>query len=305
MQQVKDGILKQVFPFTVFRTLLLLLPDHAHCYAVSMQNKSSVPRSLKTPITYYGGKQKLAGVIVQLIPPHVMYAEPFAGGATIFFAKPPAKVEVLNDTNRELINFYRVVSEKYHDLYKEIRQTLHSRKLYQDAQVVYANPHLFSEVKRAWAVWVLCNQGFAGKINGGWGYSRNRNILPVLLANKKEQFNELYAKRLGRVHLECSDALTVIQRWDSPASFFYCDPPYVGSNCGHYDAYTQNDFEQLLSCLSKIQGKFLLSSYPSELLTAWTQENNWYTKMIDQTVAVNMGSGRKNKTEVLTANYPI
>jgi len=117
-----------------------------------MKNKSSAPRSLKTPITYYGGKQKLAGVIVPLIPPHVVYAEPFAGGATIFFAKPPAKVEVLNDTNGELINFYRVISEKYNNLQKEIRQTLHSRKLYEDARVVYANPHLFSEVKRAWAV---------------------------------------------------------------------------------------------------------------------------------------------------------
>jgi len=270
-----------------------------------MQNKNRAPQSLKTPIRYYGGKQKLAKVIVPLIPPHVVYAEPFAGGAAIFFAKPPSKTEVLNDTNGELINFYRVVSEKYNDLQKEIRRTLHSRRQYGDAQVVYANPHLFSEVKQAWAVWVLCNQGFAGKINGGWGYSRIKNALPISQAHKKEEFTERYAKRLGLVHLECSDGLSVIQRWDSPDSFFYCDPPYVGSTCGHYAGYTLNDFEQLLSCLSKIKGKFLLSSYPSDLLSTWTKNNGWYTKKIEQPIAVNFGSGRKNKTEVLTANYPI
>jgi len=120
---------------------------------------------------------------------------------------------------------------------------------------------------------VLCNQEFAGKINGSWGYSRTKNVLPISIANKKEVFTELYAKRLGRVHLECSDALSVIQRWDSPDSFFYCDPPYVGSDCDHYAGYTLTYFEQLLSCLSKIKGKFLLSSYPSDILSKWTNNN--------------------------------
>src|SRR5690606_9274821 len=108
----------------------------------------------KTPISYYGGKQKLAARILERIPPHRLYAEVFTGGAAIFFAKEPSELEVLNDTNQELINFYRVLQNKYVELEKMIGVTLHSRRLHKDASVIYNNPHLFSEVKRAWAVWM-------------------------------------------------------------------------------------------------------------------------------------------------------
>jgi DNA adenine methylase len=65
---------------------------------------------LKTPITYYGGKQQLCQIILDLIPEHQLYCEPFCGGAAIFFAKEPAKVEIINDTNRELINFFNAAN---------------------------------------------------------------------------------------------------------------------------------------------------------------------------------------------------
>jgi len=63
---------------------------------------------LRTPITYYGGKQQLCSTILGLIPEHNLYCEPFCGGAAIFFGKKASHVEVLNDTNKELINFYKV-----------------------------------------------------------------------------------------------------------------------------------------------------------------------------------------------------
>jgi site-specific DNA-adenine methylase len=56
---------------------------------------------MKTPISYYGGKQKLASTILKLIPDHNLYCEPFLGGAAIFFAKEQSNVEVINDTNKE------------------------------------------------------------------------------------------------------------------------------------------------------------------------------------------------------------
>ena len=64
---------------------------------------------MKTPVSCYGGKQKLATKICSLIPEHTLYSEPFIGGGAIFFAKEPSPVEVLNDTNKELMNFYKVV----------------------------------------------------------------------------------------------------------------------------------------------------------------------------------------------------
>lgn len=108
---------------------------------------------LRTPISYYGGKQKLAKRIVSVFP-HALYCEPFIGGATVFFAKEPSQVEVINDTNKELMNFYRVAKEDFTSLEKEIRISLHSRDLHRKASVIYNNPDMFSEIKRAWAVWL-------------------------------------------------------------------------------------------------------------------------------------------------------
>ena len=73
---------------------------------------------MKTPITYYGGKQNMVSVILPLIPKHNLYCEPFLGGGAIFFSKPKSNVEVINDTNREVVNFYRVVQQDYTSLEK-------------------------------------------------------------------------------------------------------------------------------------------------------------------------------------------
>jgi DNA adenine methylase len=155
--------------------------------------------TMKTPITYYGGKQMMVKHILPLIPEHNLYCEPFAGGAAIFFAKEPSGVEVLNDTNRELINFYRVVKDDFISLEKEIKITLHSRDLHRKACVIYNNPDMFSELKRAWALWVLSTQGFAGQLDSSWGYDVSKNSTPKRLENKKQAFTIDLAIRLQQV----------------------------------------------------------------------------------------------------------
>ncbi|MBV7529053.1 DNA adenine methylase [Chitinophaga sp. sic0106] len=261
---------------------------------------------LKTPISYYGGKQKLSSIIVSLIPEHTLYCEPFVGGAAVFFAKPPSEVEVINDTNREMVNFYRVVQRDFVSLEKEIRITLHSRDAHRNASVIYAYPELFSDLKRAWAVWALCTQSFAAKIDSPFGYDKSGNTTTKKVTNKRESFTEDLAIRLQNVQLECSDALYVIHSRDTAGSFFYCDPPYYNSDMGHYDGYSIDDYEALLKTLANIQGKFLLSSYPSDLLKQYTSANGWYTRVFEQGVSINAKSGYlKRKWEVLTANFPI
>jgi DNA adenine methylase len=262
---------------------------------------------MKTPITYYGGKQKLVSTILPLIPVHNLYAEPFFGGGAIFFAKPKSNVEVINDTNKEVINFYNVVKQDFIALEKEIRITLHSRDLYRKASTIYQNPDMFSELKRAWAFWTLAAQGFAGIVDGSWGYDIAKNTTSKKISNKRDAFTEEYAIRLQNVQIECTDAIRIITSRDNKDAFFYCDPPYIGSDCGHYDGYSVQDYEQLLETLTKIEGKFLLSSYPSEPLKRFVKANGWYQKTMEMgvTVASKSPKPRKIKTEVLTANYPI
>ena len=262
---------------------------------------------MKPALTYYGGKQKMLPHILPIIPEHVLYSEPFAGGAAVLFAKEPSTIEVINDTNTELINFYKVVQTDYVSLEKEINITLHSRKQHQQASVIYNNPELFNSFKRAWAVWVLASQGFASIIDGSWGYDKTKkNTTTKKIINKGLNFDESYAIRLQNVQIECADALYIIKSRDSEQAFHYCDPPYFNSDCGHYGGYTEHDMRQLLELLASVKGKFLLSSYPSALLKEYKNKYGWYEKTIESKVSVNKGSGRgKTKVEVLTANYPI
>jgi DNA adenine methylase len=271
-----------------------------------MNEKKEVLKKISTPITYYGGKQKLAKEIIRLIPPHNLYAEPFVGGAAVFFAKQPSNVEVINDTNSELVNFYKVLQNNFVELEKLVSVTLHSRRLHSDAKVVYDNPHLFSEVKRAWAVWGMSTQGFAGQLDGSWGYDKQKHTTSLKISNKRNAFTFELSIRLQNVQVECADALYIIQSRDTASSFFYCDPPYYNSNCGHYDGYTIDDFERLLQFLSKINGKFMLSSYPSDTLKKYTKEFGWHNKCYEQGVSVNNRSGyTKKKWEMITCNYAI
>lgn len=259
---------------------------------------------MKPPFSYYGGKQKLAKRIISLFPQHTLYAEPFVGGGAILWNKEKSEVEVINDTNKELINFYRMVQQEFPALEKEIAISLHSRDLYRKASVIYNNPDMFPEIKRAWAVWLLANEGFASKIDGSWGYDIKKNQTSKKIRNRRDSFTMDYAIRVQDVQIECTDALRIIRSRDFEGAFFYCDPPYYNSNCGHYDGYTIEDFDMLLKALSQIEGKFLLSSYPSDILKEYTKKHGWNTIEIEQKVTVaRKKTYQKKKVEVLTSNY--
>ena len=261
---------------------------------------------MKPPFSYYGGKQLMVPKILPLIPRHTLYCEPFTGGASIFFAKKSSEVEILNDTNKELINFYKMVKYRFYELEKKVNVTLHSRSQYSDASVIYNHPHLHNEIDRAWAVWTLGVMGFGGILDGSWSYEKKGNKLTTTTSSKRRLFTDAFAVRLQNVQIECADALYIIESRDTDNSFYYIDPLYYNANMGHYGGYTIDDFEKLLIKLGSIKGKFLLSSYPSELLKNHIKENGWYRRDYEMRVCVTSSTdSKKKKIEVLTANYPI
>jgi DNA adenine methylase len=261
---------------------------------------------MKTPLSYYGGKQQLSKIILGLIPPHRVYCEPFLGGAAVFFAKEPSKVEIINDTNGEIINFYEVLKRDFTTLEKEVAISLHSRKLHTHAWVVYQHPELFDRIKRAWAIWMLANSSYGHMLDGGFGYDRTTGGTTKKLKNKSINFTEDYAIRLQNAHIECCDALKVIRSRDTAGTFFYCDPPYVGSDQGHYDGYTQEDFDMLLKLLASIKGKFLLSSFRNEALDKFIKLKGWHTFEVTMACSMSNKTGKpRKKVEVFTANFPI
>ena len=262
---------------------------------------------IKTPISYYGGKQQLAGKIIKILeqsPVQKLYCEPFFGGGAVFFAKKPAEVEVINDVNNCLITFYQVLKTDFNSLQKEVETGLHSRNLHRQARVVIDNPDMFSEVKIAWAVWVLSNQSFGCGWDAGWGYDRS-GATSKKIANKRLVFTEALSERLRTAEIESYDALKIIKSRDTTDTLFYLDPPYPGTDQGHYDGYSEEDFRALLNILQNIKGKFLLSSFRNKYLYEYTSNNGWHTAEFK--MAKNMTASAEkhtNKIEVVTANFP-
>ena len=257
---------------------------------------------MKPLLTYYGGKQQLAGRIVGMMPEHRVYVEPFFGGGAVFFRKDPSPVEVINDTNSELVNFYETVKRDFTSLEKEVMITLHSRDLHRKAKVIYENPDMFDGLKRAWAVWVMANESYGSKIDATFGYDRNGSTSQAI-RRKRESFTYEYAVRLQDVQIECADAVRVIKSRDTAETFFYCDPPYVGTDMGHYDGYSQEDFDRLIETLEGIDGRFLLSSFRNPALSEAIERHGWWSREYRMSKA--MSKARNPKIEVLTANYAV
>jgi len=262
---------------------------------------------MNTPITYYGGKQNMLRHILPNLPEdHKLYGEPYFGGGAVFFGKPVSEIEVINDLNKEVINFYRILKERYEELYEKIAITLHSREQHRWASMIYANYDYFSKIERAWAFWTLSLQSFASNLIGGWAYDKASGSIERRLRNKVDSMSREYSERLRSTQIECNDAIKVIKSRDAKDSLFYCDPPYFNSEMGHYEGFSEDDFERLLTTLANIEGRFLLSSYPSDLLDKFAKKHKWHQIKVEAVVTVNSKKENlKTKVEMLTANYPL
>ncbi len=171
---------------------------------------------MKTPVSYYGGKQTMLKHILPLVPPHVVYTESFAGGAALYWAKEPAAVEVLNDINANLINCYRVLKSRFNELKAMIKNTLHSREMFDFACVVYDFPQFFDPVTRAWALWVKSKMGFASKLDGTFGYDKTSNSIAKKLGGLKSCLRKTFRSALKTHRLNapgrCASSPAAIRR---------------------------------------------------------------------------------------------
>jgi DNA adenine methylase len=258
---------------------------------------------MKTPISYYGGKQTMLKHMEPLIPAHKVYTESFAGGAALYWAKKPAELEVLNDLNGNLINFYRVLKCHFNELKEKIETTLHSREIFDFASIVYDYPQFFDPVTRAWALWVKSKMGFASMLDGTFGYDKTTNSMAKKIDNSKHEFTISLQKRIEKTQIECTNALHVIESRDCEDAFHFVDPPYINSDCGHYtDTFNLMNFEELLTLLATLKGKWMLTMYPHEVLREYIDKHDWKLVAVERTISVSTVNRRKQE-EWIVMNY--
>lgn len=217
---------------------------------------------MNPPISYYGGKQRLAKRIVDLFPAHDTYVEPFCGGVAVFFAKEPAHVEVINDIDHKILNFYRVLREQPEELINLLNVTPYHEEEYRLCKERWRTGRPYEGLKDAASYFILTQYAFAKKINGGFGFSA-RQCQGRLTYNRINRVLAPAAERLRKTTLMCRDAIDVIKRFDRKNTLFYCDPPYVGTDQGHYQGYTGKEFHELIETLQGVKGKVVLSHYES------------------------------------------
>lgn len=220
-------------------------------------------------LRYFGGKWLLSEWVIGHLPPHVCYVEPFMGGGSVLLRKPRVPHEVMNDLDGDVVNFFRVLRDRPDDIARAVALTPFSR-----AELHLAYETAPDELERARRLFVRSWQGRGGprtQWRSGWRYTKSIQSDDGYRVADVENLLAV-AERLSGVQLECEDAMSIVRRFDTPETMFYCDPPYLVSVRGgrwaskaYQHETTDADHVRFAECLRAVKGMVVVSGYDSPL----------------------------------------
>ncbi len=239
-------------------------------------------------LRWHGGKWMLAPWIIEHLPPHRRYVEPYGGAASVLLRKPRAYSEVYNDLDDEVVTLFRVLREP--DLADRLRFQL-ERTPFARAEFAAAYEPADDPVEKPRRLIVRSFMGFGSDGHNAaitTGFRSNSNRSGTMPAHDWRNYPDAimgFAERLRGVVIECRPAVQVMQVHDSPETLHYVDPPYMPDTRSQksrkgalrYHAYkhemTAEDHCELLDTLAGLCGMVVLSGYPSMLyegrLSGW------------------------------------
>ena len=206
-------------------------------------------------IPWIGGKRRLAKHLLPLFPDHGCYVEPFCGAAALYFLKPAAKVEIINDINGELVNLYRVVKHHLEEFVRQFKWALSSRQIFKWLQATPTEP--LTDIQRAARFYYLQRGTFGGKVEGQ-SFGTSTTAAPRLnLLRMEEDLSAAHLRLTGTVieHLEWAACIT---RYDRPHTLFYCDPPYWATE-GYGVPFALAEYDRLAALAKTMAGKMIVS----------------------------------------------
>lgn len=242
----------------------------------------------ESPVSYFGGKSAMVADLVAMMPHHQMFVDVFGGGGSVTLGKPSSPVEIYNDINFDLANFFRVVrsDDLFDEFYKRCVCTPYSRHIYYECKErlrEFAAEDNVISVDRAWVLFVVLRMAFASDLTGsGWSFSATmsrRQQMPVTISKYISAIERLpeVRKRLRRVCIENHHFREIIQGYDTPETLFYLDPPYVSSTRrggGYVFEMVDDEHRELVGLLLNLKGAALLSGYAHEIYTP-LEEAGW------------------------------
>ncbi len=266
---------------------------------------------INSPFRYAGGKFYARKLILQYIPAHQHYIEPFAGGGSIFFAKEKVGSSWLNDVDPQLINCYMQIRDNVEDLIKALDGLEASKKKHG----YFKNEFIpKDDLERALRWYYLNRTSYSGIMNFAncyWGYGDKYSMRPENWPRHLRRCSE----KLQNVNITCIDYAQVIEQAPDGA-FLFIDPPYFSADQDkfytHSFAHHQHHDLALLLEQHKHRINFLITydNHPQiKQFYRWaTQilEKQWnYTisRTDDQTKKTNQKGKRSQGREIFIMNY--
>jgi len=196
-----------------------------------------------------GGKTKSKNLIISRIPKHKTYVEAFVGGGSVFFSKPKADINVINDKDKDIYDFYKD-EQKVGD--KMINKTFTpSRSMF--LKMLKEKPT--DPVKRLFRNIYLSRFSFAGKRTEYQGENwENKNA-----DEGKKWKTGKWKEFLKDVKIHNKDYKKIINMYDAPDTFFFLDPPYSENKLGVWKYGTGVNPNEMVEVLKTIKGKFLMT----------------------------------------------
>lgn len=266
---------------------------------------------------WYGGKYSHLDWLLPLLPPTTHYCEPFGGSGAVLINRPPSPVETFNDIDGEIVNFFRVLRDHKDELLEAIGLTPFSREELRTA--VSQTSRDISDLERARRFFVRARQVRTGLAQtaseGRWAHCKLTTRAGMAGAVSRwlgsvEGLSEI-AQRLLRVQIENAPGIEVIERFDSPDTLLYCDPPYVHSSRSDTNAYayemSDDEHRELAQVLRSVKGKVALSGYSCDLMDELY--GDWIVVEAPSRAAhstnTNADAKKQNRTEMLWVNYSL
>lgn len=233
-----------------------------------------------SPFPWFGGKQRLARRIVDLLPPHLVYVEPFGGACAVLLSKPRARLDVYNDRDEGLVNFFRVLRDRGDELEHDLRLTPFARSEFNRCVRSWREgwrdvAHDELEWARRW--YVRVDQSFAGTpTTVGWSgefRGRRRSSRAQTSWTRLDRMPAI-VDRFRTVQIENLDWRAVLDRYDGPDAVFYLDPPYLAETRrpnrqaggrAYAHELTDDDHAELIERAATLEASVLLSGYDSPL----------------------------------------
>lgn len=235
---------------------------------------------MKSLLHYPGSKRRIAPWIINQMPPHHSYLEPYFGGGAVLFQKSPSRIETVNDLEGDVVNFFRVLQnpESREQLTEWLTYTPYAREVYD--QSFTEVPQSDVETALQFAIRSMQSHGFRLTEKCGWkkdvhgreaAYAvRYWNELPEVLA--------MMAARLKQVQIERKPALKLIRAFNHKNVLMYLDPPYVLSTRTrkqYRHEMTDEEHEALLTEVVQSKAMIMISGYDCALydkyLSGWNK----------------------------------